>query len=176
MYDLNGYKGVKCAPSTKEYYDLYDNVYHWVNFTLIFGLPFPLLLIGNVIMVAQLARSRSRRQRMNISGQARNTHPVLMLMFDLCLLFLLTTTPLSVGLVYLPYQREKLFALALVDPYTASNDSTYIRFIFDVAILVSFFNATFSFAIYVFSGLKFRAELRSLLCCRAKQSTSLFGS
>ncbi|KAH3716051.1 hypothetical protein DPMN_058767 [Dreissena polymorpha] len=55
---------------------------------------------------------------MNISGQARNTRPVSMLMIALCVLFLRTITPLSVGMVYLPYQREKLLALASVDPYT----------------------------------------------------------
>ncbi|KAH3844177.1 hypothetical protein DPMN_086432 [Dreissena polymorpha] len=130
----------------KEYYDLNDYVYHWIDFTLIFGTPFPLLLIGNVTVVVQLARSRSRRQRMNISGQARDTRPVSILMISLCVLFVFTITPVSVGMVN------------------------------DVAVLVSYFNATFNFVIYVFSGSKFRAELRSLLCCMATQCTSLFVS
>ncbi|KAH3792162.1 hypothetical protein DPMN_145653 [Dreissena polymorpha] len=94
MYDVNGYKGVKCAPSTKEYYDLNDYVYFWIDFTLTFGLPFPQLLIGNVIIVVELARSRSRRQRMNISGQLRDTRPLSILMISLCVLFLLTIIPL----------------------------------------------------------------------------------
>ncbi|KAH3734563.1 somatostatin receptor type 4-like [Dreissena polymorpha] len=176
MFDLNGYNGSKCAPSTKEYYDLHYYVYPWIDFTFIFGAPFPLLLIGNVIIVVQLARSRSRRQRINISGQVRDTRPLSRLIIALCVLFLVTLTPAQVFSVYFPYLLEKLKVLASVDPYTALYDAAYIEFLYDVATLVSFFNATFNFAIYVFSGSKFRAELRSLLCCKAKQSTSLVGS
>ncbi|KAH3716821.1 hypothetical protein DPMN_059550 [Dreissena polymorpha] len=97
-------------------------------------------------------------------------------MIFLCVLFFLTITPLSVGMVYSPYQRKKLQALASVDPYTAWHDFQYFQFLYDVVVLVSYFNATFNFAIYVFSVSKFRTELRSLLCCRAKQGTCLFES
>ncbi|KAH3868777.1 somatostatin receptor type 4-like [Dreissena polymorpha] len=176
IFDVNGYNGRTCTPSTKEYYDIWDYVYGWIDFTLRFGAPFPLLLIGNVIIVVQLARSRSRRQRMNVSGQARDTRPVSILMIALCVLFLVTMTPMSVCFVYIPYQRERLLALALVDPYTAWFGYLYVQFLNDVTILLSLFNATFNFAIYVFSGSKFRGELRSLLCCKATQGTSLFGS
>ncbi|KAH3814337.1 hypothetical protein DPMN_142833 [Dreissena polymorpha] len=84
---------------------------------------------------------------MNISGQARNTRTVSILMIALCVLFFLTITPLYAFMVYFPYLREKLFALALVDPYTALYDAAYIQYFYDVAVLVSFFNATFNFAI-----------------------------
>ncbi|KAH3698434.1 psychosine receptor-like [Dreissena polymorpha] len=165
-----------CAPSTKEYRDLFDYVHRWIDFTLTFGAPFPLLLIGNVIIVVQLALSRSRRQRMTISGQTRDTRPLSMLIMALCVLFFFTITPASVCFVYLPYLREQLLALESVDPYTAWYDAQYIDFLYNVAILVSYFNAAFNFAFYVFSGSKFRAELRNLLCCKATQGTRLFGS
>ncbi|KAH3898377.1 hypothetical protein DPMN_022606 [Dreissena polymorpha] len=165
-----------CDTSTKEYLDLYSYVYVWIDFTLTFGAPFPLLLIGNVIIVVQLARSRSRRQRMNISGQARDTRPLSVLMIALCVLFLLTITPVSVFALYGPYQEEKLQALMSKDPYTAYYEIQYYVFLNEIAILVSYFNACYTFAIYVFSGSMFRAELRSLLCCKATQCTRLFGS
>ncbi|KAH3710924.1 hypothetical protein DPMN_170198 [Dreissena polymorpha] len=104
---------------------------------------------------------------MNISGQASVTRSLFILMTALCVLFLVTVTPVSVGMVYLPYQREKNFALASVDPDTALYDAQYFKFFYSVAYLVSFFNSTFNFAIYVFSGSKFRAELMSMLCCKA---------
>ncbi|KAH3740000.1 hypothetical protein DPMN_046694 [Dreissena polymorpha] len=85
-------------------------------------------------------------------------------------------TPVLVCSVYVPYQIEKLQALMSVDFYTAWYDTQYFQFLYDIATLVSYFNATFNFAIYVFSGSKFRAELRSLLCCKEKQGTRLFGS
>ncbi|KAH3828915.1 vasopressin V2 receptor-like [Dreissena polymorpha] len=176
IFDVNGYNGGRCGPSTKEYYDLFVYVYRWIDFTLTFGVPFPLLVIGNVIIVVQLARSRSRRQRMNISGKARDTCPVSILMIALCVLFLVTMTPVSVCFVNFPYLREKLLALESVDPYTSLYDSAYIDFLFGVATLVSYFNYTFKSAIYVFSGSKFCAELRSLLCCKATHGTRLFGS
>ncbi|KAH3693255.1 B1 bradykinin receptor-like [Dreissena polymorpha] len=175
IFDVNGYKGI-CYPSTKGYQDLFDNVYRWIDITLRFGAPYPLLLIGNVIIVVELARSRSRRQRMNTSGQARDTRPVSLLLIGLSVAFLVTITPRSVCVVYSSYQREKSKALASVDPYTAWYDAQYIYFLCEVAILVRFFNATFNFAIYVFSGSKFRAELRSVLCCKATQGTRLFES
>ncbi|KAH3896808.1 P2Y purinoceptor 4-like [Dreissena polymorpha] len=76
IFDVSEYTSGTCTKSTKEYLDLFHYVYGWIDFTLTFGAPFPLLLIGNVIIVVQLARSRSRRQRVNISGQARDTRPV----------------------------------------------------------------------------------------------------
>ncbi|KAH3877247.1 tachykinin-like peptides receptor 86C [Dreissena polymorpha] len=176
IFERNGYEGFKCAPSTKGHLDLFDYAYRWIDFTLTFGAPFPLLLIGNVIIVVQLARSRSRRQRMNISSQARDTRPLSILMIALCVLFLVTITPVIFISVYFRYQYDKLLALRLVDPYTAKRDTEYFNFLYDVFALVSYFNATFNFAIYVFSGSKFRAELRSLLCCKATKGASLFGS
>ncbi|KAH3740001.1 cysteinyl leukotriene receptor 2-like [Dreissena polymorpha] len=169
IFDVNENTGWTCRPFTKGYRDLSEYVYGWIDFTLRFGAPFPLLLIGNVIIVVQLARSRSRRQRMNISGQARDTRPLSILMMALCVLFLLTMTPLFVLRFYFLYQREKLSALE-------ANDFVYIAFLYDVAVQVHYSNATFNFAIYVFSGSRFRAELRSLLCCKATQGTILFGS
>ncbi|KAH3898326.1 hypothetical protein DPMN_022554 [Dreissena polymorpha] len=59
-----------------------------------------------VIIVVQLARSHSRRQRMNISGKARDMCPVSILMIALCVLFLVTMTPVSVCFVYFLYLRE----------------------------------------------------------------------
>ncbi|KAH3730680.1 galanin receptor 2a-like [Dreissena polymorpha] len=140
-FDVNN---CACTPSTKEYYDLLEYVYGWIDFTLTFGAPFPLLLVGNVIIVVQLARSR--RQRMNISGQARDTRPVSILMIGLCVLFLVVMTPVSVFLLYSPYQWEQHFALASVDPYTTLYDTAYFYFLYDVAILVCYFNYTFNFA------------------------------
>ena len=70
IVDLNRYEGAKCATSTKGYLDLLNDFHQWIDFTLYFGAPFPLLLIGNVIIVVQLARSRSIRQQMSISGPA----------------------------------------------------------------------------------------------------------
>ncbi|KAH3896831.1 galanin receptor 2a-like [Dreissena polymorpha] len=174
IFDMNEYTGWKCNPYTKGYQDLFFYVYGWIAFTFTFGLPILLLLIGNVIIVVQLARSRSRRQRMNICGQARDTRPVSILLIGLCVLFFVTMTPVLVCFLYFPYQREKLLALESVDPYTARYDFQYIRFLYDVSLLLIYFNATFNFAIYVFSGSKFRAELMSLLCCKATQGTSLF--
>ncbi|KAH3896829.1 somatostatin receptor type 4-like [Dreissena polymorpha] len=176
IVDVNEYTGWECSPSTKDNYDLFYYVYGWIDLTLTFGAPFPLLLIGNVIIIVQLARSRSRRQRMNISGQTRDTRPVSIVLIGLCMLFLVTMTPVSVYMLYYPYLSEKLQALMSVDPYTAKYDTEYYDFLYHVAVLISYFNATFNFAIYLFSGSKFRAELRSLLCCKATKGTSLFGS
>ncbi|KAH3773650.1 hypothetical protein DPMN_175017 [Dreissena polymorpha] len=113
---------------------------------------------------------------MNVSGQTRDNRPLSRLLIALKVLFLVALTSVLVMSVYFPYLKEKLRAYMSVIFYTAWYNAQYIQFLYDVAVLVSFFNATFNFAIYVFSGLKFRAELRSLLCCKATQGTSLFGS
>ncbi|KAH3690535.1 hypothetical protein DPMN_194242 [Dreissena polymorpha] len=99
-----------------------------------------------------------------------------MLLIALCVLFLVTMTPVSVCFLYFPYLREKLLALESVDPYTARYDVQYIKFLYDVSLLLTYFNATLNFAIYVFSGSKFRAELMSLVCCKGPKGTILFGS
>ncbi|XP_052256432.1 chemokine XC receptor 1-like [Dreissena polymorpha] len=170
IFDLNGYEGKKCAPSI----DIVWNVYQWIDFTLSFGAPFPLLLIGNVVIVVQLARSRSRNKRMNISGQAHDTRPLSMLIIALSAVFFLTMTPIAVMDVSYPYLMEKILALERVDPYTAWYDYEYLLFQQTVVELVCYFNSTFNFVFYVFSGTKFRTELKSMGCCQERKGTSLF--
>ncbi|KAH3813405.1 galanin receptor 2a-like [Dreissena polymorpha] len=163
--DYIGDHGWGCYPSNKVYFELFYSVYQWIDITLYFGAPFPLLLTGNVIIVVQLARSRSRNRRMRISGQGRDTRRLSILMIALCGLFFLTMTPMAVMAVYSENRFEKIFALKPVDPYTAWNDYQYLLFLRTVVELVGYFNNTFNFVVYVFSGSKLQTELKNALCC-----------
>ncbi|XP_052218283.1 uncharacterized protein LOC127835903 [Dreissena polymorpha] len=173
VHENNGSK--YCGPS-KVNSELLHLVYLWIDSTLSFGAPFPLLLTGIVIIVVQLARFRSRLQRMSISGQARDTRPLSMLIIALCVMFFLTMTPRAVIFVYNRYRIDTILALWALDPYTALYEYQYLWFLSNVFELVSYFNNTFNFVFYVFSGSKLRTELQSVLCSSATQFNSLLGS
>ncbi|KAH3813401.1 hypothetical protein DPMN_141857 [Dreissena polymorpha] len=113
---------------------------------------------------------------MSISGQARDTRPLSMLIIALCVMFFLTMTPRAVIFVYNRYRIDTILALWALDPYTALYEYQYLWFLSNVFELVSYFNNTFNFVFYVFSGSKLRTELQSVLCSSATQFNSLLGS
>ena len=177
---LEGYnKPQICAPTTKEYVNLHYDIYHWIDFCMTYAFPFVFLLIGNTCIVVCLQNSRSK-QKMMTSGHAqsgssstRDTRSVSVLMIALCVIFFLTITPVSIFTsVIIPREMERINELFKTDPYQAWDDYQFLTFQHAVVNLVSYTNAAFNFILYVFSGSKFRKELKSLIMCTSSNTTS----
>ncbi|XP_052775751.1 probable G-protein coupled receptor 139 [Mya arenaria] len=160
MVKLDGLAERRCSPYTKELFDLRNNVYEWIDFTLAFAAPFPILVIGNVIIVWQLHQSRARRLKM--SSRIRDTRPISMLMVALCMVYFLSVTPAAVMQVLYPIYEAKIVEQLKTDPYTAWYNFQYLLFVHTVTTLLSHMNAAVNFLLYVFSGSKFRQELMLL--------------
>lgn len=183
---INGIDSVrasqKCAPTTQEYLDFRNDVYQWIDFLVAFAVPFVLLLVGNIVIIAYLQKSRANQKSMAAArGQGgatsgRDTQSVSVLLIALCAIFFITMTPASVFGVYSPYRINEIFELFKTDPYRAWYDYQYFEFLHAVVNLVSYTNASFNFILYVFSGTKFRKELRAMFHCDTAGTSGVFGS
>ncbi|XP_060606926.1 cysteinyl leukotriene receptor 2-like [Ruditapes philippinarum] len=178
---LEGQAPVLCAPSTKEFTAFRDNIWLWMDLTLSFLLPFSCLFIGNVSIVWHLHKARNIQRKCTMSTskgkvgyrRRRSMLSVSVLMVALCLIFFLTMTPVAVFQIYYPYRHEQIIEMFYVDPFAAWESYQYLLLQHDIVNLISYTNAAFNFILYVFSGTKFRAELKAVLCHSSKrQNTS----
>ncbi|XP_045160175.2 cysteinyl leukotriene receptor 1-like [Mercenaria mercenaria] len=180
---LKGYRTLQpCAPKTKEYLEFRDDIYVWIDFCVAFAAPFILLLIGNISIIVYLQKSRAKQKTMAAArGQtgassARDTRSVSVLMVALCVIFCLTVTPASLFNAILPYKAEEINELFKTDPYKAWDDYQFLSFQHAIVNLVSYTNASFNFILYVFSGSKFRKELKAMVGCQEAGTSGVFGS
>ena len=178
---LDGYqKNFDCTPTTKKYLDFRDNYFMWIDFCVAFACPFVILLFGNILIIVRLAKSHSNRVKMNATrGQTKGKSPregrsITLLLVSLCFVFFITMSPVSIYQVWYPYRFEEI--LAMTDPYAQWDAYQYFLFQHAVVNIVGYTNASTNFLLYVFSGSKFRGELKALFCCKAARSDGVFGS
>lgn len=178
---LDGHKSATCSPGTEAHLKFRDDIYQWMDFTMAFALPFILLLIGNVIIIVQLHRSRRNQRQMSVSNHqngntTRDTRSVSVLMICLCVIFFVTMTPVTCYQIYASIKMDEIYDLYKTDPIKAWYDYQYLLFVRDVLSLVGYTNAAFNFLLYVFSGAKFRNELIAMVCFRRSPGGVAFGS
>ena len=174
---LYGLNNQKCSPSSLEYRQFRDNIFVWMDLAMTYAVPCALLLIGNIIIVVQLYRSRSKQRKMSSSKTGRrSTQSVSVLMICLCVIFLLTMTPLHVFLIISPSRMDYVFELYKTDPFAAWDYYQSLLFVQAIVTFVGYTNSAFNFILYVFSGTKFRAELMALFCFKKPPVHGAFGS
>lgn len=180
-FRLNGLNRAKCSPYTVEYKKFRDDIFLWMDLAMAFAVPCALLLIGNGIIVVQLYRSRAQQRKMavrsgNRGSSTRDTKSVSVLMISLCVIFLLTMTPVSVILIDFTRWMDNVRLLYKIDPIAAWEAYQYLLFIHTVINLIGYTNASFNFILYVFSGAKFRLELLRLFQCKKPSDQCAFSS
>ncbi|XP_052777447.1 galanin receptor type 2-like [Mya arenaria] len=179
MYSLNGVKNLNCAPKTAEYRSFRDNIFEWIDLAVSFAIPFIILLAGNAVIIHHLQRSRSRRDQL-MAGQGdrqdasgRYSRSVSVLLISLCLIFLVTMTPISAYLVYYPIRYRQVEALYTRDALAGWHSFQELLFYHTVFSLLSYTNAALNFLLYVFSGTRFRSELVAMLSCAVPSGFTL---
>ncbi|XP_045160176.2 C-C chemokine receptor type 5-like [Mercenaria mercenaria] len=162
---LKGYGGKSCAPTTEAYLNFRDDVWQWIDFCMAFAFPFIFLVIGNTVMIVKLYKSRLKRKQMSGNSRQKDANigrkesAVYVLMVALCIIFLLTMTPVTVYQIYAPYRRIEILALYKIDKDAGWTDYQFFILQHTIVNLVAYTNAAFNFVLYVFTGTKFRTEL-----------------
>ena len=167
---LEGYGGLKCAPTTEAFKKFRDDVWQWIDLCMAFAVPFVILVTGNTIMIVRLCISRRKRVTMgeysvpNGASSSRKDITIYLLMIALCCVFLLTMTPVTVYQIYVPYRMKELLALKKTDSVRAWKEYKLFLLQHTIVNLVTYVNAAMNFVLYVFTGTKFRTELFRLFC------------
>ena len=168
---------VLCTPKTGHYEMFFYSVWPWLDFSIVFALPFTIFICSNAIIISKLA-SHYKHWR-NFQTETLNVvdsdgKRITILLIWLCVFFFLCLTPSSIYFIASPYWRTKI--LANSNPQKKQTDMEYMAMWYAIINCVSYLNATCNFIFYVLSGSRFRQEIVSLLICRNPSTESPFGN
>ncbi|KAL4232231.1 hypothetical protein ACF0H5_009805 [Mactra antiquata] len=163
-----------------EFKDFFEKEYQIIDFLLSFAIPFVVLMVCNIIIIVYLERSRQKRKHMMVMKGGASGRPsgrdtsVYALMVGLCVIFFLSMTPAGIFHMYYPVRYDEVEALFMVDPYKAWDEYQFLLYQHAIVNIVSYTNAAMNFILYVFSGTKFRNELKSMFTCQNIKTKRIF--
>ena len=143
------------------------NVYSWLSFVVNGVIPFTLLIDMNYVIVKTVRNSRNmfnsptRTQTRQKSIKTAENQLTTMLLL-ITTLFLILLLPTYLRFIYASF----------VSSDTPSKFATSIL-IFEISYKLFLTNSGINFFLYCISGKKFRSDLREILCCNERSSSSL---
>lgn len=172
-----------CQPLYEDYFTFFNKTYPWIDFAVVFAIPFGILLISNLGIVYRLHKSRRERRKMSIivksrsdKSTANDIRRVTIILIILSVVFFICLAPVSIYFIYRPYMIEHRERLICVDIYEYIRLKELDVFLNALTNLLGYINAAFNFILYFISGSKYRAEIKALLFCRSGGRDDVFGS
>lgn len=166
-----GYYDLRCSTKAESYKLFFYSIWPWIDFTIVFALPFAIFICSNVLIISKIA-SHNKRWR-SIQGDKDNKRLTILLIW-LCIFFFLCLTPSGIYFIVSPYWRTVI--LAQESSRTIHYDLEYMAFWYAIINCISYLNATCNFIFYVLSGARFRQEIINLITCRKSNPEGVFGS
>ena len=156
---------IVCQPGgSLEYQYFLRNAWPWIELCLSFLIPCVLILTGNILILAHLARRARQRQDLDVVQQKKPS--LALLLHLLTIVFLVSMAPYSIFTITLNYLVDNA-----EDPYEEFDRLINYQRILKILIA---FNPTLNFILYFLSGSKFRDEVKALVSCKTTQSGSVF--
>ena len=172
---IDDYDALCCAKSGNYEFFFYT-VWPWIDFCIMFAVPFFILICSNIIIISRLAinnkRWRSIKGDMLFSGD-KDSKRITFLLVWLCVFFFLCLTPSGVYFIVSPYWRESI--LEQTNNKTIHYDLEYMAFWYAIINCASYLNATCNFIFYVLTGTRFRQEIVNLITCGTSQTEGVLG-
>lgn len=166
---------ILCRPNPGNYETFFYSIWPWVDFCVVFAVPFFVFLCSNVLIISRLA-THNRRWRfikgeMLFSGDKGNKKITVLLIW-LCVFFFLCLTPSGIYFIVSPHWGTTI--LSQENSQDVQNDSEYIAFWYAIVNCLSYLNAACNFIFYVLSGTRFRQEIKTLITCRDSAAEGVF--
>ncbi|XP_045159566.2 cysteinyl leukotriene receptor 2-like [Mercenaria mercenaria] len=171
-----------CEPLYEGYHTFWSKMYTWIDFAVVFLVPFVVLLVANTAIIYKLRKSQNQRRKLSIiksaghKNKASDTRTVTIMLICLSVVFFISLTPVSIYYIYRPYWLESIEKWQCIDIYEYIRLNELQEFVSTVTNLIGYINSAFNFVLYTISGSKYRAELKAFLLCRPGGKEGLFGS
>ena len=156
-----------CMPQSHGYIEFIDKAWPWIDMTLLFLIPFAVIVAGNVLIIVRVKFSQRLRRRScpNVGSRRTSGEP----------LFFLTAMLITLNVVFMLCVMP--IVIYIIGQYTwwpARDYSTYSdyelainRLLWVIVNLLNYVNYAVNFLLYILCGSKFREELMLVLCrCR----------
>ena len=154
-----------CMPHDQGYIEFVDKVWPWIDMTVLFLIPFAVIVVGNILIIVRVKFSQRLRRRScpNFTARRRNSgEPV----------FFLTAMLITLNIVFMICVMP--IVIYIIGQYTwwpARDYSTYSdyelainRLLWVIVNLLNYVNYAVNFLLYILCGSKFREELMLVLC------------
>ncbi|XP_060588697.1 lysophosphatidic acid receptor 6-like [Ruditapes philippinarum] len=170
-----------CEPLYEGYNTFWSKTYSWIDFIVVFVIPFCILLLANVTIIYKLRKTHEIRRNISIDKtgshktSSRDTRTVTIMLILLSVVFFICLTPVSIFYIYRPYWLESITELQCIDIYEYFRLREVYKLVEAITNLLGYINSAFNFVLYIVSGSKYRAELKALILCRPVGESGLFG-
>ena len=147
--ELIHFYGLKACFPQMNGYDLFVfNFLPEIDITMVFGFPCFCIILGNIIIIVQVRRNFNKRQKMTTSVNRYTDTSLIVTLVVVNIAFMLTMSPLTIYNIIRRYLK--------ITKYSR-------RFIYCLINVISNVNAALNFFLYLLSGAKFRADVKTLL-------------
>ena len=156
----------KCIEINEDYRNFFNVSWPWIDFCAFCFIPFTVLVIGNALILFKVLKShrkvksrvvpsihsgnRATATSKHVSKQSSMTA----MLFTLNVVFLLSTSPISIYNIGYPYWSENVSAHKIAQ----------LDFWWAIVNMLMYMNNSLNFLLYCLSGTKFRREVVQIFC------------
>lgn len=169
VFEGNTTKIKLCYYMDEEYRLFYKQVFPWIDLALFSGIPFCMLLIGNILIAIKLLSTKKRLDKWKNtqaapSSTVKRTYNTFKILFTLNTVFLVCTTPISIYIIGDFYWQKD----------ASEKTVAVLKLVWTIFDMMMYCNNTFNFLLYCISGDTFRQELKSLILRKNNYSVESF--
>ena len=153
----------KCMPVNDIYGYFLHKVWPWIDFSLYCLIPFVLIVTGNCLIILKVyktQRKRKRAQALSNHYRAHKQSSMTAMLFTLNIVFLITTSPVSIYNIIDSYQ------------YSTGRRPGYMIFWWAIVNMLMYTNNAINFLLYCLSGSVFRKEAKQIFCSFKSRNSS----
>ena len=163
----------KCATIDEDYSAFFNLTWPWIDLCAFCLIPFSVIVVGNACILFKVVKSRKKarprvqpsiRSLHNNNQQNHHNHSSMTAMlFTLNMVFLITTSPISIYNIGYPIWLEG----------ASQEKQASLEFWWAVVNMLMYTNNSLNFLLYCLSGSKFRQEVKRLFCSTSNQSSNI---
>lgn len=163
---INDYTEGGCGSLNPDIFYFDENVFVFIDFTILSVIPFTTMLICNILLVRILRKVQQNRVSMMHNSVLKRTNRFSVRMTKMLVVctfyFLLATAPISIYFILDTY---------LLPGYVSSNNcraQAKMDLAWSVTYLLQFSNYCINFYLYTAMNDRFYKELQAVICCRPR--------
>ena len=162
----------KCSTVDENYSAFFNLTWPWIDLCVFCLIPFSVIVVGNACILFKVIQSR-KKARPRVQPSVRSLHnnnqshhnhsSMTAMLFTLNIVFLFTTSPISIYNVGYPIWLEG----------ASQETKASLEFWWAVVNMLMYTNNSLNFLLYCLSGSRFRQEVKILFCPTRNQSSNI---
>ena len=165
---INDFTQGDCSSLTEHDYYFDENVFVYIDFTILSAVPFIIMLISNILLTRILKKIQVQRSVMMHDIIFRRTQQVSVKMTWMLLItsiyFVITTAPISIYFIVDTYYRSQF----------NEREKAKLDLAWTIVYLFQFSNYSVNFFLYTACNRRFKQEFKAIICCGKRWATKSY--